>query len=44
MTPYSVRKGQIGILDAIGQSIAMNGPAATVSLYLVHSQRLPVTA
>jgi len=35
MTPYSVRKGQIGILDAIGQSIAMNGPAATVSLYLV---------
>lgn len=30
-----IRKGVIGKWDALGQSIAMNGPAATLSIYLV---------
>lgn len=30
-----IRKGVLGKRDALGQSIAMNGPAATLSIYLV---------
>ncbi len=35
MDQSDLRKGSLGIFDSVGQSIAMNGPAATVSLYLV---------